>query len=49
MLPGKKYTPDDILLILRRRYWLLLLPLAVVSALTAIAARVLPDCTVPKR
>ena len=43
MLPGKKYTPDDILLILRRRYWLLLLPLAVVSALTAIAARVLPD------
>ena len=26
MVPGKKYTPDDILLILRRRFWLVLDP-----------------------
>ena len=43
MLPGKKYTPEDLIAILRRRYWLLLVPFAVVSAATALFARALPD------
>lgn len=43
MLPGKKYTPEDILGILKRRIWLLLVPLAVVSAATAVYVRTLPD------
>jgi polysaccharide chain length determinant protein (PEP-CTERM system associated) len=43
MLPGKKYTPEDILFILRRRYWMLLLPFALISAATAVGARMLPD------
>ena len=43
MLPGKTYKPEDVLHILRRRIWLLLVPFAVVSALTAVVARKLPD------
>jgi len=43
MLPGKKYTPEDVLQILRRRIWLLLVPLSVISASTAVAVRQLPD------
>jgi polysaccharide chain length determinant protein (PEP-CTERM system associated) len=43
MLPGKTLTPEDVLRILRRRIWLILLPLAVVSAATAVVARKLPD------
>jgi polysaccharide chain length determinant protein (PEP-CTERM system associated) len=43
MLPGKKYTPEDLIAILRRRFWLLLVPFAVVSAATALVARALPD------
>ena len=43
MLPGKKYTPEDILMILRRRYWLLLVPLAVISAASSVVARSLTD------
>jgi len=43
MLPGKKYTPEDILLILRRRYWVLLVPFAMVAAGTVLWARTLPD------
>ena len=43
MLPGKKYTPEDLLQILRRRYWLVILPFAVVAAATAVLARILPD------
>jgi uncharacterized protein involved in exopolysaccharide biosynthesis len=43
MLPGKKYTPEDILQILRRRIWVTLVPLAVVSAATALAVRQLPN------
>ena len=43
MLPGKQYKPEDILRILWRRIWMLLVPLAVVSAATAVAARKLPD------
>lgn len=43
MLPGKTYKPEDVLHILRRRIWLLLVPFAVVAALTAVVARKLPD------
>jgi len=43
MLPGKKYKPEDILKILRRRYWLILVPWVVVAAGTAAVARRLPD------
>jgi polysaccharide chain length determinant protein (PEP-CTERM system associated) len=43
MLPGKKYKPEDVLKILRRRIWFLLVPFAVVSAGTAVVARRLPD------
>jgi polysaccharide chain length determinant protein (PEP-CTERM system associated) len=43
MLPGKKYTVDDALRILRRRYWLLLVPCAVVGALAAARADSQPN------
>lgn len=43
MLPGKTYTPEDILRIGRKRIWFLLLPFAVVSAGTAVWVRTLPD------
>ena len=43
MLPGKKYRPEDVLAILRKRFWLLIVPFAVVSALTAAVARKWPD------
>ena len=43
MLPGKKYTPEDILQILRRRIWVLLVPFAVIAAGTAVYTRYLPD------
>src|ERR1041385_5677918 len=43
MLPGKTLTPEDMLGILRRRIWLVLVPLAVVAAATAVVSRMLPD------
>ena len=43
MLPGKTYTPEDILGILRKRFWLLVVPFAVIAAVTAAAVRKLPD------
>ena len=43
MLPGKIFTPEDIVLILKHRVWLLLVPMAVVGAGTALVARRLPD------
>lgn len=43
MLPGKKYRPEDFLQILRQRFWILLVPFAVISAGTAVVARFLPD------
>ena len=43
MLPGKVYKPEDFLQILRRRYWLLLVPLALVSAGTAFVTAQLPN------
>jgi polysaccharide chain length determinant protein (PEP-CTERM system associated) len=43
MLPGKTFSPEDVLLILRKRIWLVLVPFAIISAATAIVARKLPD------
>src|SRR5262245_13311625 len=43
MLPGKTYTPEDILRIARKRVWYVLLPTALIAAGTAIWARTLPD------
>src|SRR5688572_2608785 len=43
MLPGRTYTPEDVLRILRRRAWLVILPFAIVSAAVALVARQLPD------
>jgi polysaccharide chain length determinant protein (PEP-CTERM system associated) len=43
MLPGKQYKPEDVLEILRRRIWVVLLPFAVVAAGTAAGAKLLPD------
>ena len=43
MLPGKVYTPDEVLRILWRRRWLLLVPLALAGGAAAIYSRTLPD------
>jgi polysaccharide chain length determinant protein (PEP-CTERM system associated) len=43
MLPGKVYSAEDVLRIVRQRFWYVLLPLAVISAGTALWARRLPD------
>ena len=43
MLPGKKYNPEDLVAILRKRIWFVLIPFALVSAGTAAVARKLPD------
>jgi len=43
MLPGKQYKPEDILQVLRRRIWVVLVPFALVAAGTAVAAKLLPD------
>jgi len=43
MLPGKTITAADAVYMIRRRVWMLLLPLALISAATAVIARLLPD------
>jgi polysaccharide chain length determinant protein (PEP-CTERM system associated) len=43
MLPGKKYAPEDVVRVVKRRFWLLALPFAVIAAATAVFARLLPD------
>jgi polysaccharide chain length determinant protein (PEP-CTERM system associated) len=43
MLPGKIYSPEDILKILCRRRWLLLVPVALFAAVMAMYARKQPD------
>ncbi len=43
MLPGKKYTPDDILRILRKRWWLALIPAAVGAIGAAAYATTMPN------
>lgn len=43
MLPGKKYTPDDVLRVLRKRWWMALVPavLGVLGGLVAVS--LMPD------
>ncbi len=43
MLPGKKYTPDDILRILRKRWWMTILPTVIGLAGAALYAYSLPN------
>ena len=43
MIPGKKYTPDDVLQILWRRKWLILLPTVMAAIGTVLYTRTLPD------
>ncbi len=43
MLPGKKYTPEDLFWIAWRRKWLILVPFVVVACATAVVSRFLPD------
>jgi polysaccharide chain length determinant protein (PEP-CTERM system associated) len=43
MLPGRLYTPEMILKILRKRIWFILVPLSLAAAGTALWTRTLPD------
>ena len=43
MLPGKKYTPEDVLRILYRHKWLVIVPLMIATAAAAVYARRLPS------
>ena len=43
MLPGRKYTPDDVLRLARRGKWLIVLPFAVGVIGSQFIARRLPD------
>lgn len=43
MLPGKKYTPEDILQIAWRWKWLIVLPFVVLALGTVVVSRALPD------
>src|SRR6185369_1988298 len=43
MLPGRTFMPEDVVTILRRRFWLIVVPFAVISATTALYVRFLPD------
>jgi polysaccharide chain length determinant protein (PEP-CTERM system associated) len=43
VLPGKKFTPDDVVRVLWRRKWLILAPFVMISVVTALVAWRLPD------
>jgi polysaccharide chain length determinant protein (PEP-CTERM system associated) len=43
MLPGKKYTPEEVLRIAKKRIWLIIIPFALVAAGTAVVSKTLPD------
>lgn len=43
MLPGKQYTPEVVLAILRRHVWTLVIPVAIAAAGTMLWSRTLPD------
>jgi polysaccharide chain length determinant protein (PEP-CTERM system associated) len=43
VLPGKKFTPDDVLRILYGRKWLLIVPLAVAATAAALVAKRMPS------
>jgi polysaccharide chain length determinant protein (PEP-CTERM system associated) len=43
MLPGKTYTVEEVLRIARQRFWFVLVPMAMISAGTAVYVRGIPD------
>jgi polysaccharide chain length determinant protein (PEP-CTERM system associated) len=43
MLPGQQFSPDEILRILRRRWWVIVLPFAIVAPSAALYVRTIPD------
>jgi polysaccharide chain length determinant protein (PEP-CTERM system associated) len=43
MLPGKTYSVEEVLRIARKRFWVVLVPMAVISAGTAVYVRGIPD------
>jgi len=43
MLPGKRYTPDDILRIAWKRRWYIAIPLLLIASTTAVVAMFLPN------
>lgn len=43
MLPAKKYTPEDVIRIVRRRKWMILIPFAIGLALAPLLANILPE------
>ena len=43
MIPGKKYTPEEIVAMVWRRKWIVLLPFLVIGASTYFWAKSLPD------
>ncbi len=43
MIPGKQYTPADLVHIARRNWWLVLLPFVVITTATCIVATYLPN------
>jgi polysaccharide chain length determinant protein (PEP-CTERM system associated) len=43
MLPGKKYGPDDILRIIRKRWWIAIIPTVLALGVAAIYAYTLPN------
>src|SRR5262245_793937 len=43
MIPGKTYTPEDVVAILKKRVWYLIVPCAVFAAAAAILGKTLPD------
>jgi protein tyrosine kinase modulator len=43
MIPGRQYTPEDVVAILRKRFWYLLVPCALLAAGAAILGKTLPD------
>lgn len=43
MIPGKQYTPDDVLILLRRYKWLILLPFVFGTLITLSVSAILPD------
>jgi polysaccharide chain length determinant protein (PEP-CTERM system associated) len=43
VIPGKKYTPEDLIDIGKRRWWLIVLPFLMVSVATAVFSKLTPN------
>ncbi len=43
MLPGKKYQPEDLLRLVRRRVWVIVVPFAALTLATLVVSRFLPN------